>query len=422
MSVSGREFPLQQALNRQSLANSGGALALLCATALIFLPKGFAAFGALLAMTTLLVPERLAYAWSNTGRALRATALLAVLTVGLAIVSMQFAGQQWRVIDNYARFLLIPWCGMLAFAIGPSRYWLWIGSMLGVGIACALALAQIVSGVDRAGAGSNPIVFANAVLALLVLAVCCRPPDRQPWILWAVALTLLSGAVAIVLSGSRGVLPGLGLLMLVAACAGGGGKARGRLVLTLGMAAALIVALCSVPWLSLHLRLEKIPLDLQKYTQGQVDSAIGARLEFLSLAWGAFLDNPWTGVGIDRFDTLVAQLPECRTRALQVCKLGHAHNDLAQWAATMGLPGLAMVLALYLLPFFQFLRIIRRQRPRAPVAAAWAGLILVVVYFISGMTQSMFAHAMTTTIYAVFVGLLLGLSLRESSLAEQVRP
>ena len=37
---------------------------------------------------------------------------------------------------------------------------------------------------------------------------------------------------------------------------------------------------------------------------------------------------------------LVGQLPECRGQEPTVCKLHHAHNDLAQWAATLGIPGL----------------------------------------------------------------------------------
>ncbi|MET0582796.1 MAG: O-antigen ligase family protein, partial [Pseudoxanthomonas sp.] len=48
-----------------------------------------------------------------------------------------------------------------------------------------------------------------------------------------------------------------------------------------------------------------------------------------------------------------------------------------------------------------------------PRGSAWAGLVLIAVYVLSGITQSMFAHAMTTTLYAVLVGLLLGMALRE---------
>jgi O-antigen ligase len=381
---------------------------------LVFLPKGFSAFGALLAVTTLLVPDLLADAWKKTVPVLGPVALLAVLVLGWTILSMQFSGQGWRTIDNYARFLLIPWCGLLAFALAPSRFWLWIGAMSGVALACAIAIAEMISGFERAGGGGNPIVFANAVLALLVLAVYCRPQDKRPWTLPLLAVMLVLGTIAIVLSGSRGVLPGLGLVVLVAAIGSGGRGARFRIGVSLGALLLLLALMCAVPWLTAHMRLENIQTDLQKYSTGHVDSAVGARLEFLSLAWHAFLDHPWTGVGIDRFGTLVDQLPVCRTQELTVCTLHHAHNDLAQWSATLGIPGFFLIVALYLLPASHFLRIIVVHRLAIPKGSAWAGLMLVAVYVLSGITQSMFAHALTTMLYAVLVGLLLGLSLRES--------
>lgn len=414
MAVSGRGIYSQRHLERQRFAASAAGLSLVCATALIFLPKGFSAFGALLAVMTLLVPDLLADAWTETGHVLRSFALLAVLVLGLAILSMQFSGQGWRTIDNYARFLLMPWCGLLAFALAPSRFWLWIGAMFGIVFACVIALVEMISGVERAGGGGNPIVFANAVLALLVLVVYCRPQDKRPWTLPLLAVMLVLGTIAIVLSGSRGVLPGLGLLVLVAAIGSGGRGARFRIGVSLGALLLLLALMCAVPWLTAHMRLENIQTDLQKYSTGHVDSAVGARLEFLSLAWHAFLDHPWTGVGIDRFGTLVSQLPECRTQELTVCTLRHAHNDLAQWSATLGIPGLFLVVALYLLPAIHFLRIIVAHRLTLPKGSAWAGLMLIVVYVLSGITQSMFAHALTTTLYAVLVGLLLGLALREN--------
>ena len=414
MAVPGKGLYWQHHLDRQRFASSVAGLSLVCVTALMLLPKGFAAFGVLLAVMTLLVPDLLADAWTDTGHMLRSLALLAVLVLGLAILSMQFSGQGWRTVDNYARFLLMPWCGLLAFALAPSRLWLWIGAMLGVVLACAIAIGEMFSGVERAGGGGNPIVFANAVLALLVLVVYCRPQDQRPWTLPLLAVLLVLGTIAIVLSGSRGVLPGLGLLVLVAAIGSGGRRARFRVGVSLGALLLLLALMCAVPWLTAHMRLENIQTDLQKYSAGHVDSAVGARLEFLSLAWHAFLDHPWTGVGIDRFGTLVGQLPECRTQELTVCTLRHAHNDLAQWSATLGIPGLLLIIALYLLPASHFLRIMIAHRLTLPKGSAWAGLMLIVVYLLSGITQSMFAHALTTTLYAVLVGLLLGLALREN--------
>jgi O-antigen ligase len=292
--------------------------------------------------------------------------------------------------------------------------------MSGIALACAIAIGEMVSGVERAGGGGNPIVFANAVLALLVLTVYCRPQGGRFWVLLLVAIAMVLGTIAIVLSGSRGVLPGLALLMLVAAFGSGGRKARLRFGISIGLLAALLAMLWMVPWLTAHMRLENIQSDLQKYSSGHVDSALGARLEFLSLAWHAFLDHPWTGVGIDRFGTLVGQLPVCRVQESGVCGLHHAHNDLAQWAATLGIPGLVAIIALYLLPATCFLRAIISNRLTTPRGSAWAGLMLVVVYMLSGITQSMFAHALTATLYAVLVGLLLGLALRENPSAPGV--
>ena len=48
-------------------------------------------------------------------------------------------------------------------------------------------------------------------------------------------------------------------------------------------------------------------------------------------------------------------------------------------------------------------------------------MMLVLAFFLCGMTQSMFAHALSTMTYVVFVGLLLGLALRESPSLRAVR-
>ena len=90
----------------------------------------------------------------------------------------------------------------------------------------------------RAGSDANPIVFANAVLALLVIAVFCRPRVRGwPTCLLLAAMIVLAN-LAVILSGSRGVLPGLGLVVL---------WYDGRYVVTFTFfAAALLVLLVNV--------------------------------------------------------------------------------------------------------------------------------------------------------------------------------
>ena len=50
----------------------------------------------------------------------------------------------------------------------------------------------------------------------------------------------------------------------------------------------------------------------------------------------------------------------------------------------------------------------------AVARSAAAGAMLVAVYLLGGLTQSMFAHQTSSALYAALCGLLLGLALRES--------
>lgn len=406
---------LNRCLDRQALALHAAAAALFCAAAFALLPNGFAWFGALLIACTLLVPERFARAWRDHRSALRWILWMSLAVVVLTVASMQSTGQDWSAVDNYARFLLLPWCALMVCALAPARQWLWLGALAGVAIAFVLAVREDATGVVRVEAGHNSIVFANAVLMLLVIAVYCRPAGRRPQVFIALAAALAMGLVAIILSGTRGTLPGFGLMLLVAVLGGVDGNKRWRWAGCLSVAmACLLVLMWKIPWLASQTRLDGIQVDLQHYAQGNVDSPIGARLQFLELAWHAFVEHPWAGVGLNRFAMEIQSLPQC-VQNLGFCQLGHAHNDLAQWAATLGIPGLLVIVAIYLVPLLQFLKLVRRDTRKSASGAAWAGLMLVLVFLLSGMTQSMFSHALSTMTYVVFVGLLLGLALREST-------
>lgn len=399
---------------RYAAARRCMALATVSAAALVVLPNGLSLFALLLLVSTLLVADFLVAAWSQAGASLKASIWLVLAVVSVCAFSAAFWGLDWDSLDNPSRLLLMPWCAGLVYAVGVSRFGLWAGAVFGVLLSFGIALWQTSTGLDRADSGGNPIVFANIVLALLVLAICCRPPMRRRRSLALLATVLTLGAATIVLTGSRGALPGLAALLLTT-LAGGTGRMRWlRLALSVAVPALLFAALWNVPELSSQARLEGVPKDLARYERGDADSPIGARLQLLTLAGSTFADHPWTGVGIGRFGAQVDRLPGCRQEALGLCVLNHAHNDLAEWAATMGIPGLLAILALYLVPLTLFVRIIRHSGRQASARTAWAGAMVVVVYFFSGLTQSMFAHASSATAYAIFIGVLLGASLLES--------
>jgi len=390
-------------------AQACAALGVWCLPALaLTLPKGLLPFGLLLLVSTLLVPGVIAGA-RRIGTPLVLVAGVAATAIAVAFLSSQASGGAG--IDSRDRLLVLPWAMAWAWALQPSLRWLWRGAMAGLACAAVLAFVQMVSGLHRASGWVNAIVFADVVLMLMVLAVFCRPPRSWHW----AVLGLVFGTLAILFSGTRGAWPGL-LLLLGMVVMGSGWQSRRYRALLLGAGMVGVVALVGmVPGMSHQLRLSELQQDLVRIDAGDHESSAGARLERLVVASEAFRERPWTGVGFAQFDRAMREhLPACSgPRPAARCDLGHAHNDVAEWAATMGVPGLVALLLLYGVPLWLFLRMWMRTGSPRLRGIGGGGAMLVAVFALCGLTQSMFAHQTTTSAYAALVGILLGLGLRE---------
>ena len=339
---------------------------------------------------------------------LAALLVAALLPLGLGALSLWQAQLGLRELDNLLRFLVVPWTACWVYALGLPQRLLWSGAVVGLLVALLLAAVQVLAGAERADGWTNAIVLADVAVVLLVLVIHCRPPQRLPTVLLATLATCL----LVVLTGSRGVWPALGLVLLFAVFSGDR-QAWSRRLRWLAVAVSLAAAaLVFSPTLREQVRLNELGRDLARLQHGDVDSSAGARYERLQVAWQAFVDSPWQGVGIGQFDRAMHRLPVCQAAASspERCHLGHAHNDLAEWAATRGIPGIIALVAAYGIPLWLFLQLWwRAGRPQSGPAVA--GMSVVLVYLVCGLTQSMFAHQITAGLYACLVGILAGLSL-----------
>ncbi len=376
--------------------------ALLLSTPLNLLP-----FGLLLGVSSLFGFDYLWRARAQAGGAGRLLVALAMAVLALGALSVWLTGLPLRDLDNPSRFLVMPWVLLWVCAFRPKMPALWWGAWFGLLATLLVAGFQLANGWKRADGWTNAIVLADVALVLMTVLVFCRPPGRWAWI----AVGLAVGGLVILCTGSRGVWPAL-LALLVATVFS---IRRGRSHVWLaGLAGALLVAVTlvvSIPQLREHTRLDELRSDVQRIERGDVDSSAGARLERWQVAWDAFARQPWSGVGIGHFDRAMQHLPDCRQPVQEErCHLGHAHNDLAEWAATLGIPGLVLLLAIYGLPLAMFVCLHRRSGEDGFHGPAAAGIMLVVAYVLCGLTQSMFAHQLTTGTYTVLVGMLAGLS------------
>src|SRR5690606_14618391 len=254
----------------------------------------------------LLVPGVIAGA-RRIGTPLLLVTAAAMLAIAVAYVSSRSTGGDG--IDSRDRLLVLPWTMAWAWALQPSLLWLWRGAMAGLACAVVIAFAQLLSGLERASAWVNAIVFADVVLLLMVLAVFCRPPRSWHW----AVLGLVCGILAILFSGTRGAWPGM-LLLLGAMVLGSGWQSRrSRTLILIAGLAGIVGVVGVVPGISHQMRLTELQHDIARIDAGDHDSSAGARLERLQVASEAFQLRPWTGVGFAQFDrAMQEQLPACR--------------------------------------------------------------------------------------------------------------
>lgn len=385
-------------------------LALLCLPALVVTtPTNLLPFGLMLLLGSVLGIDYLWRARALAGPALRMQVGLMLAVLLLSLWSVWFFDQGLRDVDNRSRFIVMPWALLWVCAFRPRATFLWWGALVGLFGTLLIAIAQVYGGAARAEAWTNAIVLADIVLMLMVLLVFCRPPGRWPWVLAGMA----AGCVVIVLSGSRGVWLALLALLVAMALAIRWANGRFRFLALGGLVLMALTLVVTVPGLREQMRVDELRSDVARIERGDVDSSAGARLERLQVAYATFLERPLTGVGIGHFDDAMTRLPVCNEPSQPVtrCHLAHAHNDVAEWAATQGVPGLLLLLAVYGLPLAWFVRLHRRSGERGFRGPAAAGIMIVVAYVLCGMTQSMFAHQITASFYVCAVGVLTGLSL-----------
>ncbi|MBB3921240.1 MULTISPECIES: O-antigen ligase family protein [Xanthomonas] len=381
-------------------------------TALVVsMPSGLLPFGLCLLLGSLVGWRSLRAGVAMRPWSLRALGWLAAAVIAMSLLSIVLFEHGLRDVDNRSRFLVLPWAAVWAYALRPRQVWLWRGALAGVFAAMLIAMLQVMNGADRAEGWTNAIVFADIALMLLVVAVFCRPPGKVRWLVGAAIATV----VVIVLSGSRGVWLSLLVTLGVLIWGAPWQSARMRLLTFVGSAVLAVGVVLSVPALTQQMRLGELQSDLQRYEVGDSDSSAGARIERLHVAWDTLRAHPLTGIGVGRFDDAMRELPVCAGDTwLLRCHLGHAHNDLAEWGATQGVPGLLLLFAVYGVPLWVFARLHRRSGQRQFRGPAAAGVMIVVSYALCGLTQSMFAHQVSASFYTAMVGVLVGLAARQA--------
>lgn len=330
----------------------------------------------------------------------------------LFIAQLLWEGVDSRVLDRPSRFLFAVPVLLFVLAYPPKLSWLWSGLVVGSVLTGSWAVWQkLVMGIDRATGYTYVIQFGNismlfGLLCLAGLGWAAVQPHARRWII-LLLLGAAFGALASLLSGSRGGWIGLPFVFLVLY------RAYGNLLsakLRLGILSALLalVALVYVmPQTGVQSRVMAAFHDIELYQSGENKvTSLGARFDMWQGAIKLIAEKPLTGWGWNGYYQGMQDLVD-QGLVIQFAADNHAHNEYLDNFARRGILGLLSLLALYLVPLRLFAK--RLITPNLELRAlATAGAILSVAFMDFGLSQVFFGHNSGVMVYAFWLVVLWG--------------
>jgi O-antigen ligase len=315
--------------------------------------------------------------------------------------------------EKPSRMLLAATALIAVLACRPSRKALWWGLIGGaVGGACLAGYQRWGLGIDRPGGLMNAITFGDIVLCMGLMCLAGVLDFRGRQRLWP-ALGVVAGLVGTLATGTRGgwvAIVFAALLFLKY-----GHYLRGRFAKgAASLVAVLMIGAYFVPQTGMSERLGQGVSDVQTYfTGGSAFTNVGVRLELWKGAVLLAARHPWAPSGQDEVKAELGELVAAGTLQPFVLEAEHFHNDALQALVFGGVLGLLCWFGTLLLPFLFFLRMLHSHEsaPAGLVAAALAGLLLVLGYFSFGLTEVIFWSVRAAMFYALMVFVLMGLCL-----------
>lgn len=304
-------------------------------------------------------------------------------------------GNNVKDLDQYGRALLaVPILLLFCSRIPIQLPAVWVGMTLGGILSVPLAWWQVTVVADtQAGGFMNKISFSN--LAFVFAAFCLagvfwallQTRHRSAWCV----LLMLGAAAAFysaVVGGSRGTwlaVPPVAVLFLVAFL---NQKNAVRMLGSMCVLVALLVALFALPGSALRVRYEEGRQNVSAIHQGDDANSIGARLEIWRAAWMNLQKKPVQGWNMQDYAAAVsAEVSQGKVAPIASHYMDNLHNNYFQAWVFTGLPGLLALLALYCVPLWHFVRRLRDSDLTVRVLA-FCGSSLVVSFMCFSLTYS----------------------------------
>jgi O-antigen ligase len=304
--------------------------------------------------------------------------------------------EKWAVreFSNYLPFVLVLFGVWGIRRYKPRAEWFWSGLAVGALGAAVLSGYQAVALGVRSGGFTNPIQFGNVALLFGVLCIVRTLVGHQSVgmriLLW---VGFIAGLAASVWSQTRGGWVAVVLIFIWIVI----NATKDWVRLRRGLVAFAMLTVLAIPALQpngvVQLRIAVAVTEFNAFVDyGKQDTSVGARLAMWSVAIDEIGKAPIFGHGNQGWI-------EVRNAAIADGRLSnfsagftHLHNEYLNVTFKRGLVGLALYLALYLVPMLMFFKpYLQDVRPDVR-ALAMAGMVIPMMFMDFGLTQTFLSH------------------------------
>lgn len=273
----------------------------------------------------------------------------------------------------------------------------------------------------RADATWNAVPFGNYALLLTAIVACglFGPQVRSNTVRSAFAypLAILLGLAACLLSGTRGSLLALPVLIVLAACAAP--KLRTVHLAASLIAVAMVGMLVVIAMPRMQARLAGGLDDVRSVmrspdiNQGH-ESSLAIRLRMWSWGLHRFAEHPVAGIGVVNYGSFRAKAVSEGVLSSEFLGLANVHNELIHALAVGGLLMGIPLIAFWVLASMFFFRRLRAPPGNWMRPTAAAGLCIVIGTAVFSMSGGLFGTNPDATAFVILLSVFGGLAARAS--------
>lgn len=267
----------------------------------------------------------------------------------------------------------------------------------------------------------NSLGCITAVVAGVLIYLCLVHFTTRHWIALSLAFAaLLIGLVVLLKSQSRGGWIVLGLLAPLIIVLAKKQELKGSLLIIFAIFSAATLFIFQDP--ALQSRAQSIYLETKNWweTPREAASSIGVRLNMLEASWALIKHSPFVGYGDHGYVNVLASgvLGSFSPAAVDAI-VNTPHNEIIGKTLKSGLLGGFAAGLVFLIPGVLFFTSMKSGKALVNYLPASLGLIIVIGFFLSGMSAGILGLTYLSSLYSASVLSLAGVVLSMRNLADE---